>query len=213
MRRSLLPFAVLLLAACSGGNAPPAGPPLGDVTPVETPRIFGLLGEREELGLSSAQVTSLDSIAEALRRSNAPVEDSLRAFYERRGRPRSVGAQREMMRESLPLLEQAWANNRRAMDAVRDVLAPAQREKVCQGQQRRGERREEMMRDRDTRPRTIRRMDPDSVEARTIRGWSWCPQATRAAPGAARPGAQRPDSVRPGTARPDSVRPDTVRRP
>ena len=213
MRRIVLPALALLLAACSGGGGGSAQPSplpadLANATPVPVPPIFGLLGERETLQLTSAQVTSLDSIAEVLRQRNAPVDDSLRAFYQRRGRPRSRRAQQEIYRDALPILNQLWTSNRRATEDVREVLTPTQRDKVCQRQrERRGEDRNGGVRETrsDTRPRTVRRMDVDSIAARAVRGWAWCTPTTPTPAAGARTDTTRSNAT--------PARPDTVRRP
>jgi hypothetical protein len=212
MRRLALPTLVILLAACAGGTPPPPNPALANATPVEAPPIFGLLGQREVLGLNSAQVTSLDSIGEALRNRNKPVEDSLRAFYERRGRPRSLRAQQEIYVAALPVLTQLWANNRSANEAVRDVLTPPQRDMVCRGARERDEQRRARLEDasrRDPRLRSRGRMDPDSLMARTIRGWTWCRTAVRPDT-TQRAGAARADTT-PAPASPDTTRPAAPR--
>jgi hypothetical protein len=178
---------VVLLVACSSGaperGTAPAGPvPAGPLPqPVITPAIFGLFGQRQELGLTSDQINGLEAIAMRLRERNDSLETVIREEQQQRGRPRSVRDQRRAIGEALPTLGQIWSNNRHAMDEVRDVLTPEQRERVCALERERmpdqeaEERRwQERGRRGDIRPRTMRRMEADRVVGEAVRGWAWC---------------------------------------
>ena len=165
----------LLLVGCgpTGGPGPDSGPAAA-VTPLtlEPPPIYALLGYRAELELESEQVTRLDSLANWVREENARLVDSLR----------SAGSQAAQNRRAMVvdestegLLEQVRANNRRAGEAVGEVLTEEQRATVCRLYERgrRGEaaRREERARERDRREPEA---DSTAVPLRGSRLWPWC---------------------------------------
>lgn len=171
---------IVLLAACSSGGSErqaqlsPSGPL---PRPVAAPAIFGLFGERQALGLTSEQVNRLEAIALELRQRNDSLETAIREEQQQRGRSRTVSARRRALRDALPTLGQIWSNNRRAMDQVHEVLTPAQRERACalerEQMDERGVEARRIPR-RDNRPRSIRRLEPDSLAASGLRGWAWC---------------------------------------
>jgi Spy/CpxP family protein refolding chaperone len=99
-----------------------------------------LLGRRDALGLSEAQVRDLEDIAESLRRQNAPL---IRALLERRRqlqpligmRPRDMApAQRALFarhaERARPIMQQVQRNNARAMNRVGQVLTAPQKQQL-----------------------------------------------------------------------------------
>lgn len=196
---------LLALGACSSApaSAPaPANGPAGSRTgmgggfegPGQTPVVFGLLGQRERLNLSSAQVTALDSIGEDLRVRNSSLMTHLRELRDSVGggdrmndRERTAYAER-----SRPTLEQLRTNNQAAMSAIQAVLTPAQQQTAC-----------EIQRESRTQRRTGTNarggyggngggaggygggrmggrggMYGDSTMLRRQSGWAWCPADT-----------------------------------
>ncbi|HEU0052998.1 MAG TPA: Spy/CpxP family protein refolding chaperone [Longimicrobium sp.] len=129
--------ALLALAACGGTQPEPQPRTMAAYRGAQMPSVYALLGRRDELKLTSAQVTALDSIAQALSDSNRVLTGQMRGVTNSRGggpmrRPRST-AQEDSV---LPLLERVGENNRRAMDAIGQVLTPAQRDTLCAEQAR-----------------------------------------------------------------------------
>jgi Spy/CpxP family protein refolding chaperone len=149
--RTAVAAAVLLLAACSSNNSggapargPAARPSAGGMRdtaqlsmeargPGRAPPTFGLIGQRERLGLSSQQVTSIDSIGEALRVKNEALLRHLRALQDSLGgRDRiSTRAERELLERGAPQFAAMRTNNLEATRAVYDVLTPQQRTATC----------------------------------------------------------------------------------
>jgi hypothetical protein len=141
--------------------------------------VYAVLGHREQLGLSSAQVAAIDSIGDWLQRGNAPLLDSLRLRGD--GRSALPGDSADAV------MERIRANQRAAVDGVAAALTAEQRGRVCEiFAERRGERG----RGRGSRPSLARR---SRVSARdTLPGgprarWGWCAPppvaARRSAPG------------------------------
>ncbi|HET7229772.1 MAG TPA: Spy/CpxP family protein refolding chaperone [Longimicrobium sp.] len=146
--RMAVPAVALLLAACGGGQAPAprAG---GNPRPLtardsaerrlmeayrgaQMPSVYALIGARERLKLTSAQVTALDSIAEAAREMNRPIADSLRSLTNSgNGGPIRQPRGEFQTARSVPLLQRIGQNNRRAMEAIQAQLTPEQRTAVC----------------------------------------------------------------------------------
>ena len=149
----------------------------------QTPPVYALLGDRARLGLTPAQVTTIDSIAQALEDENRPLLAQLREITgSRPGGPVRPPANRDQEERFLPVLEQVGANNRRAMDGVGRALTPEQRMKVCQLQHERHGDREDVLTGRRPRPGRPRMRPPAEVRGdsaaveRLRRGWwSWCP--------------------------------------
>jgi len=126
--------AVLLLAAC-GGRQPETGPqPAGSgrgeprdslqrelfaaYRGAQMPSVYGLIGARERLKLTSAQVTVLDSIAEAVREQNRPWADSLRRFTRSgNGGPMRLPGNEAQQRDFTAILQKMGENTRRAVEA------------------------------------------------------------------------------------------------
>jgi hypothetical protein len=180
-----LAAAALAAAACAGTAPRPEPRTLAAYRDAQTPPVYALLGEREELALSSGQVNTIDSIAEALRERNRPLADQLRGMTGSGAggpvrRPRSA----EEEARFLPVLEEIGRNNREAMDAVGRALSDEQRGKVCQMRPERAREhppfatpagRDMPGRVRHARPRG---MPMDSATADVLRRggrWSWCP--------------------------------------
>ena len=180
MKRLVRVLGVALLAGCAAGpGQPPA--PLIPQDWVGPPRVYSLFGERETLGLTSEQVTALDSVGQALQAENAPIAARVREIRgDDTGRPRTDPQTYERVR---PLLEQLRDNNRRAHERVQAVLTEEQERKVCESF---GRSRGERGRERERREMEGRRrpggMRPDStmMGARAT-GWLWC--GPRPAPG------------------------------
>jgi hypothetical protein len=137
--------AALVLAAACGGSAPPDdGPaPQGPGGAGEPgmragigggpPSVFALIGAREQLGLSGAQVTELDSIGRMWSVRN----DSLqRQLAELDGRRNAT-----TMDRARPILLRMAENNQRAGRAVETLLNEEQRRIACTLPNAQGERR------------------------------------------------------------------------
>ncbi|HEX2207370.1 MAG TPA: hypothetical protein VHG93_06790, partial [Longimicrobium sp.] len=143
MRRMMLMLGLMALAACGAhqepGEAPRPSPGPGgaldgplvlDVSGNNTPSLYGLIGERQRLGLTGAQVTTLDSLAIVLNAAN----DSLRSYVRETwdgDRPR---AGTERWERTRPALEQIGRNNRAASLAVQNLLSEDQRRIACEMQ-------------------------------------------------------------------------------
>jgi len=169
----------LALAAC-GSPAPRQAPEPGP-TPVARPPVYALLGYREQLQLTSAQIAALDSIGSHLESANRPVLDRLAGVRRGVEPPRT-------QEEYVSLLTQVYANNRAGQDAVRELLSEAQRTRTCElfrataEEQRRAERRN-ANRASDPRTRRDRMGTPSDTVAFSSTGvWSWCPALTSTAP-------------------------------
>jgi hypothetical protein len=169
MKRNLL-FLLVGLSACSSAAAP-AGPPRSLITPtmLQPPPIYALLGHRERLELTSAQINGLDSIAVQLKEENDELIDEL---AERSDLARDQTAL-IVSEEGQPILEEIRDNNREASEAVGRLLTSTQQTTTCDifelgdDDRRRG---------RD-RPR-IRGADPEAADSiwRMLqsRTWPWC---------------------------------------
>jgi hypothetical protein len=140
--------ALILLAAC-GGPKPQAGPqPAGSGSGMprdslqrelfsawrgaQMPSVYGLIGARERLKLTSAQVTLLDSIAEAVREQNRPYADSLGRFTRSgNGGPIRMPSNDVQRRDFIVILKQMGENTHRGVEAVQSVLNAEQRAGAC----------------------------------------------------------------------------------
>lgn len=182
MKRTMLMLALLALAACGSQPAPPqdgpapsAEPPLLiDLAGGATPSIYGLIGQRQRLGLTGAQVTRLDSLAIVLAAANDSLRRSVSQGPERE-RPRPGSAR--WQERTLPALETIARNNRAAGLLVQETLNEDQRRIACEMQAEQRERQPE--RGRRTprgpvRPSVRDRMRADSVNEMWARGWPWC---------------------------------------
>jgi hypothetical protein len=205
MKRLLTATGILALAACSSSSAPPPAVTTPQQPWVPTPPVYALIGERQDLNLTSAQVTTLDSIGVALAASNQPALTQIQAMQPSGGFRRTSAADVERAR---PLIDSIRENNRRAQERVQALLTEQQRAEVCKmyapdrAEQR---RRESAQREARQQPRG--RFEADTMIASLFTGpWSWCGRqgaaARQAADSAMR--AARPDSANRGV-RPDSV--------
>jgi hypothetical protein len=183
----MLMLGVMALAACGAQPEPESRPaPFNGVEPMMldmggggTPSIRGLIGERQRMSLTGAQVTTLDSIAIRLSAANDSLRRSLRETSERE-RPRVAGERWEQAR---PVLETIAQNNRNAGLLVQSVLNDNQRRIACEIY---AEDREEARRRAPVRPARpgryrlgggARPSAADSLQAAGLRarGWPWCP--------------------------------------
>ncbi len=183
IKRHLAGLGILALAACGPATTPPASTPSGSAArpaamgPIQTPPVYGLIGQREKLGLTSAQVTALDSIGVHIDRTNAPLMSRLRELRGEYGGRRN--APRPDSEELQPALEQLRRNNQQAMEGVRNVLTAQQRTTACELAR---ESAREAMRDRrgeyaqrDRQPRGMRgAMAADSALTWSRPTWTWC---------------------------------------
>jgi len=185
MTRMMAVAALALAAACGGqGGAPADAPapqagastlPEGVIMGGGGPNVFVLLGARQQLSLTSGQVTTLDSINRLWSLRNDSLQRQLRAPRERTEIP--------IVR---PVLEQMAVNNDAANRLVEGVLSTEQRRIACTLP---------VAQDRPTyvtatAPGTTRaggrnglgqRARRDTVPSpRTARGWPWCGAATAA---------------------------------
>jgi hypothetical protein len=178
VRRTVLMLGLLALAACGSPPEPEDGPspeiegPLVvDVSGGGTPSIRGLIGERQRLGLTGAQVTTLDSLAIRLASAN----DSLRASLRAEDGPRRGSEAWEHTRAALETIAR---NHRNAGLLVQSVLTDDQRRIACEMEAE----------DRARNPEPPRRMQPgavrvggrggmqrDTIMDMAPRGWPWCP--------------------------------------
>jgi hypothetical protein len=194
VKRTMLMLGVMALAACGAQPDPEDGPrPAGagglegplvlDVSGGATPSVYGLIGERQRLALTGAQVTTLDSIAVVLAAANDSLRRSVREAWDG-DRPRPGTERWERTR---PALTQIAQNNRAAAVLVQSTLTEEQRRLACEIQaEQRARRPAGPVR---AAPRGSRRIGgrqrdemADSVVLRRADGWPWCPAAT-AAPG------------------------------
>jgi hypothetical protein len=182
MTRAWLYAAALpLLAACAPQrDFPAAGEgPGGRMHPAAAaaPTVYAVLGQRDRLGLSSAQVAAIDSIGDWLQRANAPLLDSLRLNGD--GRSSLPGDSAD------GVMERIRANQRAAVDGLAAALTAEQRARVCVlFAEQRGERGR---RERGSRPSLARRGSArDTLPGGPRARWGWCAPpsvARRSAPG------------------------------
>lgn len=185
MKRTML--MLLALAACGAQPEPPAQGPVPDgerpvvidMTGGGTPAIRGLIGERQRLGLTGAQVTTLDSLAIRLASANDSLRRSIGPETVPGRRPRTSNTQLD---RALPALQTIAQNNRAASLLVQQVLTDDQRRIACEMQAEDDARRPRP-------PRPVRqpaqiggrgRMRSDSITQQAQRGWPWCPPAAPA---------------------------------
>ncbi len=171
MKRFSCGALALLLAGCAGQAAiPHAGPMAVVPAPIEGPPVYSLLGEREELALSSAQVTQLDSIAEGVRAANRNVVLAARAG-DGELRVESWEVQ-QLVARNAGLAARIRANNRAAAEAVRSVLGEEQQRRVCrmveENRRERGEPLGGFSASASFRPGTVEVAPEDRV------AWTWC---------------------------------------
>lgn len=133
----MLAVAALVLAAACGGSAPPqdgpapqgpGGPGSAAMGPMASigggpPSVFALIGAREQLSLTGAQVTELDSINRVWSVRNDSLQRQLREIDGRRNAA--------TMERARPLLLRMAENNQWAGSAVESLLNPEQRRIAC----------------------------------------------------------------------------------
>jgi hypothetical protein len=193
--------AALALAACrSQPPAPPPAPTPADSARMEavrgagqTPPVYGLLGHREQLNLTSAQIVAIDSIGEDLRSRNDTLTRGLRALRDSLGGDRMSGHDRDRLyTRGEPFFAGLRDNNLRATRGIYDLLTADQRVAACRVLRESaaaammggrsgmsGGARGGMggYGGRDRRDRD-RRMPGDSLRIRTGRAVYWCPADT-----------------------------------
>lgn len=181
-------MALAALAACGGQPAPQDGPaPAGGPSDVALtmdavggapPSIFGLIGARERLSLTSAQVNALDSISVAWSAADQSLRRELRETW---GGDRPRGG--DAMQRARPTLERIAQNNQAAAQAVEGVLNEDQRRIACelQAEQRdeRGPPAPRVSSDAPRgpgggAPRARPRQGDVMMMSRGPRGWPWC---------------------------------------
>jgi hypothetical protein len=143
------------------------------VTPLmlEPPPVYSLLGFRDKLELTPAQITSLDSIATAVHDQNAPLIDSLRA----NATPTRSQVGLLIPDEYRSTLDAVRKNNRDAATAAGKVLTPEQQTSACQiFEEQRQDRERDERTGRTRRPSRLG-SEADSILASARRSvWSWC---------------------------------------
>lgn len=155
-------LALAALAAC-GGPAATAGRPAGApplIAPTGSgawqPSVAALLGERDRLELTSAQVASLDSLSRAWGSRQDSLARAARAAMDDESPPSGAALER-----ARPIFQAITANNRGTAEAVGEVLDAGQREVACRLE---AEQRE-----------TARAVRGRSRGAPARGGWPWCP--------------------------------------
>jgi hypothetical protein len=175
--RKLALATVLVLFGCGAGPDPATAPRALTPLALEPPPIYSLLGFRQEIGLDSEQITRLDSIAEGVRRLNAPLVQELRERTPARAQQRGIIV---VDTAGQPLLEQLRENNRAAAAATGETMTPEQRTTACrlfnESQRDRAGRRAAQQR----QPPRQQGMVPADTLVHTGRGWPWCMPATAA---------------------------------
>jgi hypothetical protein len=185
-KRFLILASIAAVFGCSArpqseAGAPPANMRL-TVVPLalEPPPVYALIGYRDRLELSSQQVTTLDSIATAVREQNSILVDSLeeRAITTNR----SPGVLQVNPAER-PILDRIRANNRVVIDRVAELLTPEQETGVCElyeedlraaNRRRPGQQSPDMFSNRN------RERQDSSLIVRGFSVWPWC-QTSQAA--------------------------------
>jgi hypothetical protein len=194
MRRATLAM-LLVLTGCYASPDPASAPRAIPPTALEPPPVYSLLGYRQEIGLTSEQVTALDSIAEAVRRENAPLVQQLRQQNPPRAQQRGFIL---VDTAAQPALNQLRENNRRASDAVGEVLTAEQRTTACriltQTQRDRMARRgaQQQQQQQQARQRAAGGVQADTVWTRGSGGWAWCAPAAPGAPAQLTPHTEVP---------------------
>ena len=197
--RKIWTMALAALAACGGGQqqAPQDGPaPAGGASDMGLameamgggpPSIYGLIGERQRLSLTSAQVNALDSISVAWSAADQSLRRELRETWGG-DRPRRGDA----MQRARPTLERIAQNNQQAALAVETVLNEDQRRVACEQQaELRAERGVPAPRVSSDAPRgpgggaprARPRREDVMMMSRGPRGWPWCSARPAANPG------------------------------
>lgn len=165
----------LLLGACSASTARApygeGGPTMVTPLMLEPPPVYSLLGFRDKLQLTPAQITALDSIATSVHDRNEPLIDSLRA----NATPTRSQVGLLIPDEYRATLEAVRKNNREAATATGKVLTPEQQKSACQIFEEQRQDRERSERNGQTRRPSRLGSEADSILASSRRSvWSWC---------------------------------------
>ncbi|MBW3656992.1 MAG: hypothetical protein KY444_12910 [Gemmatimonadetes bacterium] len=128
-------LSMILLAASAAACAPsapvaapaPTAAPRAEPARADVPPVLALLSERERLSLTAAQVAALDSIARQWDVANQKLNRQLGVA--RGSRPPAFTL--ALRPGAKPTLSAIAENNRRAAEAVHQVLTPEQRQAVC----------------------------------------------------------------------------------
>jgi hypothetical protein len=177
----LIALGAVTLVAC---GSPRGGSQVAMVTPltVGPPPIYALLGYRNELSLTSDQVTALDSIAQTAQEENRTLVEELQATSRERARQPGFF---ELTAEGEAVLERIRANQRRAVDGVADLLSEEQQATVCRLFQ-------PGRRNPSARQPPAARAAADTAQARRgpqgPPGWHWCEERPAAESAAAEVG-------------------------
>jgi hypothetical protein len=140
---------------------------------LEPPPIYSILGFRDKIELTSAQITSLDSIATWVHDQNLQLIQELRE--ESSPTRNQIGM--VVPDELRPALDSVRTNNRAAAAAVGKVLTPTQQQSACQiFEEQARERDSDRNRGNGPRPRTSRLgTEADSILANARRSvWPFC---------------------------------------
>jgi hypothetical protein len=180
MRRSFALICLgLAVSGCSASNPRNAGngpnmPTMVTPLMLEPPPIYSILGFRDKIQLTSAQITSLDSIATWVHDENVPLIQELRE-----GATPTRNQVGMVIPDSLrPKLDAVRTNNRTAASGVGKVLTTTQQQSACQIFEEQAQERDS---DRgrgngSPRPRTSRLgSEADSILASARRSvWPFC---------------------------------------
>ncbi|MBW3629210.1 MAG: hypothetical protein KY464_07930 [Gemmatimonadetes bacterium] len=185
-KRFIVLAALAVAVGCTARPAQERGQPPANmrltVIPLalEPPPVYALIGYRDRLDLTSQQVTTLDSLATAVRDENGALVDSLEARAIINNRQPGV---LQVNPSERPILDRIRANNRGVIDRVAELLNPEQETAVC-------ELYEQDIREANRRrprqqidPWSNRTRDTRADTAHIVRGfsvWPWC-QTTQAA--------------------------------
>ena len=172
MKRRFIILGLIAVAACGQAYEVSEPIPMASAPMLQAPPIYALLGQREKLELTSAQVTALDSVGVWVDTANASLTMQLREMRgEIRPRP-AVAGEPQTTGEVQPIVERIRANNRQAMEGVKAVLTPEQQAKTCElfRNPRSDARDARAARANQRRPGMAR----DSLMVGRSRTWEWC---------------------------------------
>ncbi len=176
MKSYLSVFLLVASAAACAPSAPQPGPaPRRAPLDADVPPILALLSDRERLSLTSSQVIAIDSIARDWDVHNVKLNRRLRVA--RGKRPVTMA----LKPEASPTRAALAANNRRAAEAVEQVLTPSQREAACAMPRATGAR---AARSGGAKASSTGRgaARPDARRAAVRPAWHWCAGVAPAQP-------------------------------